>query len=331
MSTTTGNQQAEVSTQKKTANVLVLDRLAERGLEALESAPNLAYEVRLGLAGAELRKALEGFDAAICRSGVQITAEVLDGLSSLKAIVRAGVGTDNIDKQAASAAGIVVMNTPDGNTVSTAELTMGLMLALARHIAPAYARLQAGEWDRKSFEGVQLSGKTLGVIGLGRIGIAVAQRAAAFGMRVVGYDPFTAVAGDDDGLERVASLDELWPQIDFLTVHTPLTDVTRGLVGENEIGRMKRGVRLINCARGGVYNEGALLAGLESGQLGGVALDVFETEPNTQSPLFGLPGVVCTPHLGASTVDAQVEVAVEAVNLLAEFFETGRAHNVVNA
>jgi D-3-phosphoglycerate dehydrogenase len=313
------------------ARVIILDTLAQEGLDMLAAAPGIEYEVRTGLKGAALRSALAEFDGAICRSGVQITADVLEGNRRLKAIVRAGVGTDNIDSAAATRWGIVVMNTPGGNTLSTAEHTIALMLALSRNIAPAYQSLLGGKWERNKYIGSQVAGKTLGIVGLGRIGLAVAARARALEMKVLGYDPFLSrEKAQTLGIEPVESVEALLPRVDYLTVHTPLTDETRGLIGPDEIERMKPGVRLINAARGGIYDEAALAAGLKSGRLGGVALDVFAEEPCTSSPLFGLPGVVCTPHLGASTEEAQTQVAVEAVELLVAYLTTGAIRHAVN-
>jgi len=311
--------------------VIVLDELSSEGLALLESAGNVEVEVRTGLKGQALRDALGQADGAICRSGVKITADVLEGNRRLKAIARAGVGVDNIDTQAATRLGIVVMNTPGGNTVSTAEHTIALMLGLARNVAPAYQSLKEGRWDRKHYMGTQLAGKTLGIVGLGRIGQAVAIRALAMEMKVLGHDPFlSAQRAKELGIKTVGSPQELFPHVDFLTVHTPLNETTKNLVGLEEIKLMKKGVRLINCARGGIYNEAALVEGLKSGHLGGVALDVYESEPCTNSPLFGMPNVLCTPHLGASTEEAQSNVAVEAAELLVDFFTTGAIRQAVN-
>jgi D-3-phosphoglycerate dehydrogenase len=311
--------------------VIVLDELSPDGLALLDKAPGIEYEVRTGLKGDDLRKALAEFDGAICRSGVKITPEALEGNRRLKAIVRAGVGTDNIDKTAATRLGIVVMNTPAGNTISTAEHTVAMMLALSRNIAPAYHSLLNGKWDRNKFMGTQLAGKTLGVVGLGRIGQAVATRAQAFEMRVIGFDPFMSKERTAElGIEPAGSVAELLPICDYLTVHTPLTDETRGLVGKKELANLKPGIRLINCARGGIYDEAALVEGLDSGKIGGVALDVFAKEPCTDSPLYGKPGVLCTPHLGASTEEAQTNVAVEGVGLLTDFLLTGAVRHAVN-
>ncbi len=312
-------------------NVIVLDTLAQEGLDLLAAAPTIHYEVRTGLKGDALREALTQFDGAVCRSGVKITADALAGNRRLKAVVRAGVGTDNIDKEAATRSGIVVMNTPGGNTLSTAEHTIALLLALSRNIAPAYQSLLEGRWDRKQYMGAQVAGKTLGVVGLGRIGVAVAKRAKGLEMNVVGYDPFlTREKAEELGIERVDTVDAMLPRVDYLTVHTPLTDETRSLIGAAQIEKMKPGVRLINAARGGIYDEAALAAGLKAGRISGVALDVYPNEPCTENPLFGLPGVVCTPHLGASTEEAQTQVAVEAVELLVAYLTTGAIRNAVN-
>lgn len=313
------------------ARIVVLDPIAQEGLDLLARAPGIEYEVRTGLKGQALREVLTQFDGAICRSGVTLNAAVLEGNRRLRAIARAGVGTDNIDKDAATRLGIVVMNTPTGNTISTAEHTFALMLALSRRVAEAYAQLCQGKWDRKTFLGTQLADKTLGIIGLGRIGQEVARRAVAFQMRVLGYDPFVSPEQAAKlGITLVHTVREMLPQVDYLTVHTPLTPETTNLIGREEIALMKKGVRLINAARGGIYNEQALLEGLKSGHLGGVALDVFTEEPCTQSPLFGRPNVLCTPHLGASTEEAQTQVAVEAVELLINFFTKGEVRHAVN-
>jgi len=311
--------------------VVVLDNLAQEGLDLLAGREGIEFEVSTGLAGDALRQKLLEFDGAICRSGVKLTADVLEGNRRLKAIVRAGVGTDNIDKQAATRMGMVVMNTPAGNTLSTAEHAMAMMLALSRNVAPAYQSLVEGRWDRKLFMGSQLGGKTLGIVGMGRIGQAVAARAKAFEMRILGYDPFlTHERAQELGIEPCESVKQMLPLVDYLTVHTPLTDETRDLIGEPELELLKPGVRLINCARGGIYNEAALVTGLKSGKLAGVALDVYENEPCTKSPLFGMPGVLCTPHLGASTEEAQTQVAVEGVELLVNYLQTGAIRHSVN-
>ncbi len=313
------------------ARIIVLDPLSKDGLALLESAGNIECEVRTGLKGEALHDALLEFDGAICRSGVKITREALAGNHRLKAIARAGVGVDNIDCEAATRQGIVVMNTPGGNTISTAEQAITLMLAMSRCVCPAYQSLIEGRWDRKQYMGVQLAGKTVGVVGLGRIGLAVAKRLQAMEMKVLGFDPFlSSQRAKDLGINTCATVQEMLPLVDYLTVHTPLNDATRNLIGPEEIKLMRKGTRLVNCARGGIYNEAALVEGLKSGHLGGVALDVYETEPCTASPLFGMPNVVCTPHLGASTAEAQANVALEAAELLIDFFTTGAIRQAVN-
>tara|TARA_Y100001933_G_scaffold46865_1_gene44729 strand:- start:13874 stop:15490 length:1617 start_codon:yes stop_codon:yes gene_type:complete len=309
----------------------VLDNLAADGIELLKTDARIQFDVRTGLADAELRETLNQYDGVILRSGVKITADSLTDNTRLKAIVRAGVGTDNIDKQAATRRGIVVMNTPTGNTLSTAEHAVTLMLALSRNVAPAYQSLREGRWDRKKFTGAQVAGKTLGIVGMGRIGQAVAERAQALEMRVLGYDPFfSASRAAEIGVEMFDDVDAMLPEIDYLTVHTPLTDQTRGLIGAAQLEKIKPGARLINCARGGIYDEQALVEGLSRGVLAGVALDVYAEEPCTDHPLFEMPGVLCTPHLGASTEEAQTQVAVEGVQLLIDFLTSGNIRHAVN-
>lgn len=311
--------------------IIVLDKLADEGLELLKSAPGIQYEVRIGLSGEDLRNSLAEFDGAIVRSGVKITAEALAGNKRLKAIVRAGVGTDNIDTNAAKRLGIVVMNTPAGNTISTAEHALALMMALSRNIAPAYQSLVEGKWDRNKYMGTQLAGKTIGIVGLGRIGLTLASRVRAMEMRVLGFDPFmTKERAHELGIELYSKVPDMLPHCDYLSVHTPLTPETKGLVGKKELDLLKPGVRLINCARGGIYDEDALVEGLKSGKIAGVALDVFAVEPCKQHPLFGMPGVLCTPHLGASTEEAQTQVAVEGCHLLIDYLTTGAIRCAVN-
>lgn len=312
------------------AKIVLLDPISEDGIKLLEAA-GIGYEERTGLKGEELKKTLAEFDGAICRSGVKITAESLEENKRLKAIARAGVGVDNIDTAAATKAGIIVMNTPGGNTVSTAEQAFALMLALSRNIHPAYQALIEGRWDRKLFTGTQLSGKILGIVGMGRIGQVVAKFAKAFDMKILALDPFFAEASANElGITIVQTFHEMLPQVDYLTVHTPINEQTRGMFGKKELEIVKPGCRLINCARGGIYDRDTLYEGMKSGKLGGVALDVYEEEPCTEHPLFGMKNVVCTPHLGASTEEAQTNVAIEAVELLVDFFNTGTIRQAVN-
>lgn len=311
--------------------VLISDKLESPGLDLLRQA-EIELDERHGLKDAALQEAVRAADGMIVRSGTRVTAEMLENPGKLRAVVRAGVGVDNIDVAAATRKGIVVMNTPGGNTVSTAEQTITLLMALARNIPPADASVKQGKWERTKFVGTQLAGKTLGVVGLGRIGREVARRAAGLDMKVLGFDPFLpADRAAQLGIESVADLDRLLPQVDFLTVHTPLTPETTNLIGPAQIARMPKGARVINCARGGIINEDALVEALRSGQLGGAALDVFVQEPPPlDHPLLKLPNVVTTPHLGASTVEAQVSVAREAAQLLIDYLQRGVVQFAVN-
>jgi D-3-phosphoglycerate dehydrogenase len=310
--------------------VLICDKLEAGGLDLLRQA-GIELDERPGLTGTALQDALREADGIIVRSGTRVAAELLDNPGKLRAIVRAGVGVDNIDVAAATRRGIVVMNTPGGNTVSTAEQTITLLMALARHIPAADASTREGKWERGKFVGTQLAGKILGVVGLGRVGREVARRAAGLDMKVVGFDPFLAPdRAAQLGIESVPDLDQLLPRCDFLTVHTPLTAETRDLVGGREMALMKRGARILNCARGGIINEAALIEALRSGHLAGAALDVFVEEPPGDHPLFKLPNVVVTPHLGASTTEAQESVAHEAAQLLIDFLTRGVVQFAVN-
>jgi len=309
--------------------VLITDSLSEGGKEILRGAGHEVID-RKGLGGPELLEAVSDCDALIVRSGTKVTEEVIRAGKRLAVIGRAGVGVDNVDVTAATRQGVVVMNTPEGNTISTAELTMAMILALSRNIPQAQASVVRGEWDRKSFKGTELNGKTLGVIGVGRIGRAVARRAAAFGMTVIGYDPFI-VADAGKGLDlEMADLDALIRTSDYITVHTPLSEETRGMIGADEIAVMKDGVRLVNCARGGIVEEDAMRAALESGKIAGCALDVYSSEPPAGNPLVGMKNVVCTPHLGALTEEAQQSVAEQVAVQVCEVLEGKPARNAVN-
>ncbi len=310
--------------------VLITDNLSPAGLRCLQDA-GLDVDVRSGLKPLEVREALKEADGIIIRSGTTLTEELLKDQPRLKVIVRAGVGVDNINLAAATREGIVVMNTPAGNTTSTAEHTIAMLLALSRNIAPAAASMKAGKWDRKSYTGTQLAGKTLAIVGLGRIGLAVAKRATGLEMKVVGYDPFlSAERAAEHGIEVVRAVDELIERCDFLTVHTPLTDETKGVINAARIARMKKGVRIINCARGGIIDESALADAIESGHVAGAALDVFEKEPPGDNRLIKLPGVLTTPHLAASTDEAQELVAVEAAEIITGFLLRNEVRHAVN-
>lgn len=314
--------------------VLITDNLSKAGLKILQDTPGIEIDDRGSqkLSAEQLREALGQADGVVVRSGYKLTPDILKGQKRLKVIVRAGVGVDNIDLPAATREGIVVMNTPAGNTTSTAEHTLAMMMALARNIAPACAALKGGKWDRKSFTGTQLAGKTLAVVGLGRIGLSVARRAVGLEMKVLGFDPFlSAERAAEQGIELYRDLDEMLPKCDFLTVHTPMTPETEGLINAVRIAKMRPGVRIINCARGGIVDETALADAIESGHVAGAALDVFAQEPPPKdSRLVALPQVLVTPHLGASTDEAQELVAVEAAEIIAGFLTRGEVRHAVN-
>jgi len=291
------------------ARVLITEKLAARGLEKLRDAGH-DVDVRLDLSPDELLGVIPGASALIVRSATQVTAEVLEAGAELSVVGRAGIGLDNVDVDAATRRGVMVVNAPESNVLSAAEHTMALLLAQARNIPQAHAALVAGKWERSKWEGVELHGKTLGIVGLGRIGALVAQRALAFGMRLCAYDPYV----NPDRARRMGvellPLDELVAEADFLTIHLPKTAETAGLVGADLFAKAKPGLRIVNAARGGIVDEAALADALGSGVVAGAAFDVFASEPCTDSPLFSLPGVVVTPHLGASTAEAQDKAGV---------------------
>ena len=308
--------------------VLVAESVGEPGLDLLRGSHEV--EVQLGMGRDQLLRELPHFDALIVRSGVKVDAEAIAAGQRLLVIGRAGVGTDNIDLGAATAAGIAVVNAPNANTIAAAEHTLALMLSLARRLAAADASLRRGEWRRGDFVGTELSGKTLGIVGLGRIGLAVADRAAAFGMRLLGFDPF--VSRDialDHGVE-LTEVDDLLAASDIVTLHVPLNDRTRGMLDAPGLARMKRGALLINVARGGLIDEAALADALATGQLSGAALDVYENEPPVGSPILSAPNTLLTPHLGASTVEAQDRVSIETCQQVADILEGREAPFVVN-
>ncbi|GEJ58039.1 phosphoglycerate dehydrogenase [Anaeromyxobacter diazotrophicus] len=310
--------------------VLVADDLSSEGVALLQQA-GLTVDVRVGLPPAELERVIGEYDALAVRSATQVTARLLERATRLKVVGRAGVGVDNVDLEAATRRGVVVMNTPGGSSTTVAELTLAHMLALARHVAQATASVKAGRWEKKKFQGRELAGKTLGVVGIGNIGSIVVARCLAMKMRVVAYDPFiSADAAAQLGVTQVA-LEDLWPQADVISLHVPLTEQTRNLVDAATLRRMKKGALLVNCARGGVIDERALAEALASGHLGGAALDVFEKEPPPPDhPLLALDGFICTPHLGASTEEAQAAVAVAIAQQLAAYLTRGEVKNAVN-
>jgi D-3-phosphoglycerate dehydrogenase len=306
--------------------IFVADDVSESGLEPLRRA-GFEVEKKTGLSVEQLREVLPVYDGLVVRSETKVTPDVMNAATRLRVIGRAGVGVDNIDVPAATARGIVVMNAPDGNTITTAEHTMALLVSLARRVPQANTSLRAGRWERKRFIGVELQGKTLGILGLGRIGRTVAARARAFGMSIVAYDPFVSPDQARDLELEIAPLNEVFARADFLTVHTPLTAETRGIVGASAFSKMKRGVRVINCARGGLIDERALLTAIKEGIVAGAALDVFEQEPPpADHPLLSLEEVIATPHLGASTAEAQEGVAVQ----MRDYLLTGALRGAVN-
>ena len=291
--------------------ILVSDSLSEEGLSILKSSKDFIVDVKTGLKPAELKSIIAEYDALLVRSATKVTGEIIEAGTKLKIIGRAGVGLDNVDLKAATAKGIIVMNTPAGNTISTAEHTMSLILSLSRSIPQADQSMKKNEWRRKDFMGVELYNKTMGIIGLGRIGMEVAKRCLSFGMRVKAYDPFLSKeVADQNGVELV-KLEEIYRQADYITVHVPLTEETTGMISDKQFEIMKPGVRVINCARGGIIDEAALVRALESKKVAGAALDVYVEEPPKDSKLTGFSNIVLTPHLGASTEEAQVNVAIE--------------------
>jgi D-3-phosphoglycerate dehydrogenase len=310
--------------------ILVSDPIAEQGLEILRKESWIEVDVCLHLSVDELKTRIGLYEGLIVRSETKVSADVIAHAQRLKAIGRAGIGVDNIDVAAATKAGIVVMNTPEGNTNTAAEHTIAMLLALARNIAPADAALKRGEWARERFVGVEIFGKTLGIIGLGRVGSQVAKKAQGLGMFTLAYDPFVSQErGQSLGVELL-ELPDLLARADFLSMHLPKTKDTMHLIGAAEFALMKPGVRLVNCARGGIVDETALYEALLAGKVAGAALDVFEREPPGDSPLVKHPAVLCTPHLGASTEEAQERVAVDVARQILEYLKYGSIRNAVN-
>ncbi len=309
--------------------ILVSDKLANEGLDILRAVKEFQVDLKPGMTPAELKAIIKDYDALIVRSETKVTAEILEAADKLKVIGRAGVGLDNIDLPAATKKGVVAMNTPAGNTTSTAEHTLSLILALSRNIAQAASSMKAGKWDRSKFSGVELYGKTLGIIGLGRIGATVAGFAKAFGMKVFAFDPFLSKdVAAKMGIE-IVEFEKLIKESDYITVHIPKTPETTDIISEKEFTLMKKSVRVLNCARGGIINEKALIKALEEKRIAGCALDVFEVEPlPVDSPLLKFDNCIMTPHLGASTSEAQVNVAIE----IAETVKNALlGHGIMNA
>jgi D-3-phosphoglycerate dehydrogenase len=311
------------------SRVLIADQLSPAAVAVFHE-HNIATDVKVGLDKGEFERIIRNYDGLVVRSATKVTEKVLAAASKLKAVGRAGIGVDNIDVKAATARGVIVMNTPFGNSITTAEHAISLMMALARQIPEADRSTQAGKWEKTKFMGVELFGKTLGIIGCGNIGSVVADRAIGLKLKVIAYDPYlSSERALAIGVEKV-ELSELLSRADFITLHAPLTERTRNIIDADAIRQTKRGVHIINCARGGLINERALAEAIKSGHVAGAALDVFEVEPAKENALFGLPGVICTPHLGAATSEAQENVALQIAEQMADYLLKGAISNAVN-
>jgi D-3-phosphoglycerate dehydrogenase / 2-oxoglutarate reductase len=309
--------------------VLISDKLSPAAVEIFKNR-GIQVDLKPGLSPADLRAIIGEYDGLAIRSATKVTKELLEVATRLKVVGRAGIGVDNVDIRSATTRGVVVMNTPHGNTITTAEHAIAMMFALARQIPEASGSTKAGKWEKNRFMGVELTAKTLGLIGCGNIGSIVADRAVGLKMRVLAYDPYLSEKKAMElGVEK-ADLDTLLARADFITLHTPLTDATRNILSREALAKTKKGVRIINCARGGLLDEAALADAIKSGHVAGAALDVFETEPATDSPLFGLENVVCTPHLGAATAEAQENVALQVAEQMSDFLLTGAVTNAIN-
>jgi len=309
--------------------VLIADKLSPQAQKVFEDR-NIETDMKVGLDKDQLAEIIGNYDGLAVRSATKVTEKVLAQAGGLKVIGRAGIGVDNIDVPAATARGVIVMNTPFGNSITTAEHTIAMLMALARQIPDADRSTQAGKWEKAKFMGVEVTAKTLGVIGCGNIGSIVANRAQGLAMRVIAYDPFlTPERALEIGVEKV-ELDALLRRADFITLHTPMTEKTRNIIDAAALAKTKKGVRILNCARGGLVVERALAEAIRSGHVAGAALDVFEEEPAKENPLFGIPNVICTPHLGASTTEAQENVAVQVAEQMADYLLTGAISNAVN-
>ncbi len=311
--------------------VLVSDKLSETAVQIFrDRGIDVDFQPNVGKDKEKLLEIIGQYDGLAIRSATKVTEKLIGSADKLKVVGRAGIGVDNVDIPAASRRGIIVMNTPFGNSITTAEHAIAMLLAVARQIPAADASTQAGKWEKSKFMGVEITGKTLGVVGCGNIGSIAARRGIGLGMHVIGYDPFLSVERAEElGVEKV-ELDELLRRSDFITLHVPLTDKTRNIINAEAIAQMKNGVRIINCARGGLVNETDLAAAINSGKVAGAGFDVFEVEPAENSPLFGLPNVVCTPHLGASTTEAQENVALQVAEQMSDFLLKGAVTNAIN-
>jgi D-3-phosphoglycerate dehydrogenase len=311
--------------------VLVSDKLSETAVQIFrDRGVDVDFLPDIGKDKDKLLEIIGQYDGLAIRSATKVTTKIIDAASNLKVVGRAGIGVDNVDIQAASRRGIIVMNTPFGNSITTAEHAIAMLLAVARQIPAADASTQAGKWEKSKFMGVEITGKTLGVIGCGNIGSVAAMRGIGLKMHVIAFDPFlSAERAEELGVEKV-ELDELLGRADFITLHVPMTDKTRNIINAESIAKMKDGVRIINCARGGLVCEADLAAAIKSGKVAGAGFDVFEEEPATHSPLFGLPNVVCTPHLGASTNEAQENVALQVAEQMSDYLLKGAVTNAIN-
>ncbi len=317
-------------TKKEPLKILICDDLAEEGLSIFQKEKNFNVQIKIKLPPDQLKKEIAEADACVVRSGTQLTKEVILAANRLKVIGRAGVGLDNVDVETASKKGVVVINTPGGNTISAAEHTFSLLMALARNLPQADGSMKKGEWDRKRFIGVQLYEKTLGVMGLGRIGTEVAKRAQGFGMTVLAYDPYLRVEKAQAMGVELVTIENLLERSDFITLHMPLSADNKYILGEKELEKVKKGARIINCARGGLIDEVALLKAIRSGHIAGAALDVFEAEPPKNRDLVELPSVIATPHLGAQTEEAQIAVAVDVAQCISDYLLGRGLKNAVN-
>ncbi|MGB3715216.1 MAG: hydroxyacid dehydrogenase [Candidatus Promineifilaceae bacterium] len=310
--------------------IMVADKLAKDGLDLLEQADDVEFELRTKLTKQELLSAIQGQDALIIRSGTVVDRDVIESGIKLRVVGRAGIGVDNIDIEAATEHGVLVMNSPEASTIATAEHTMALLLAASRQLVPAHVSLRDGEWRRAAFQGIQLHGKRLGIIGLGRIGRHVAERASGFGMLVAAYDPYVSRNVFDELAVEPLELSELLARSDFISIHTIKTPETSNIIDRQAISKMKQGVVLVNAARGGLVDEVALSEALASGKVRAAAIDVFSSEPPQNNPLIGLPNVLHTPHLGASTVEAQRDVAIQIVDQVIDALRGVDYRNVIN-
>jgi D-3-phosphoglycerate dehydrogenase len=310
--------------------VIVSDKLSKEGIDILANTGKIKVDVKTGLKPDELKQIIHEYDGIVIRSATKLTQDIIEAAKNLKVIGRAGSGLDNVDKAAATAAGIVVMNTPGGNTVTTAELTFAMLLAMSRHIPQSFLSIKEGKWEKSKFQGTEVYGKTLGIIGMGNIGQVLYNRAKCFGMNPIGYDPLLSKEKAKELEINLVGLDEIYAKSDYISVHTPLVKETKGMINKETISKMKDGVKLLNIARGGIINEADLYEALKSGKVSACALDVFEIEPPVNNPLLTLDNLIATPHLGASTEEAQTNVAVAICHQIADYLINGTIKNAVN-